>query len=156
MVGLSASQMIGLWERGASQHPIDRSMTLLAAACPEFRAEQLALFRIGRRDVCLLLLRESVFGPTLEATADCPNCRETMEFTLRTADLKVDAWSADQPEEIEADGIAIRFRLPNNSDLAAIARSSSVAEARRTLLKRCVLEARREGARVDSEALSQQ
>src|SRR5215469_8171162 len=129
--------MIGLWERCAGQHPIDRSRTLLGAACPEFTAEQLDAFRIGRRDACLLQLRERIFGPALNATANCPRCGEAMEFTLRTEDVSVDTGIEEQPQQIEVDGIVVRFRLPNNSDLSAIARSSGVDEARSILLKRC-------------------
>jgi hypothetical protein len=156
MQGLSASQMIGLWERGAGQHPVDRSLTLLAAACPEFTPEQLWEFRIGRRDVCLLRLRERIFGPTMDATAKCPQCGETVEFTLRTADLDVDSAAVEQPQELEEGEITVRFRLPNSSDLAAISRRSGVADARQALLKRCVIEASIDGALVDSEALSEQ
>jgi hypothetical protein len=79
-----------------------------------------------------------------------------MEFTLRAADLSGDSASAEHPQELEEDGIAVRFRFPNNSDLAAMAGKSSVADARNLLLRRCVLEARLDGAPVDSDALPQQ
>jgi hypothetical protein len=156
MHGLSASQTIGLWERGSGQHPIDRALTLLAAACPEFTLQQMAELGIGRRDRYLLGLRENIFGPTLDATARCPRCSETVEFTLRIADLSVDTAVADQPKEFEEGGIVVRYRLLNNSDLAAIARSGGVADARRVLLKRCVLEATLDGAAVCSEELPDQ
>jgi len=156
MHGLSASQTIGLWERGSGQHLIDRALTLLAAACPEFTPEQVAELGIGRRDRYLLGLRENIFGPALDATARCPRCAETVEFALRTADLSVDTAAADQPKEFEEGGMVVRYRLLNNSDLAAISRSAGVADARRVLLKRCVLEASLDGAAVGSEALSEQ
>lgn len=156
MQGLSASQMIGLWERGASQHPIDRSLTLLAAACPEFTAEQLGELRIGRRDGCLLRLREGIFGPVMDATAKCPCCGVDVEFTLRTADLKVETAAAELLQEFEEGGMVVKFRLLNNSDLAAIARSRGVADARQTLLSRCVVEASLDGVAVAAETLSEE
>jgi hypothetical protein len=155
MHGLSASQTIGLWERGSGQHPIDRALTLLAAACPEFTPEQVAELGIGRCDRYLLGLRENIFGPTLDATAKCPRCAVTVEFTLRTADLTVDTAAANQPKEFEEGGMVVCYRLLNNSDLAAIARTKGVADARRALVKRCVLEARLGGVAVGSEALSE-
>jgi len=153
MQGLSASQTIGLWERGSGQHPVDRALTLLASARPELDSAQLAEFGIGRRDRCLLELRESIFGHTLEVNSRCPRCAETVEFSLQAEDLKLGREGEEGSEEVEEGGILIRYRLLNHSDMAAVALAGSVDDARLILLRRCVLEASREGARVTSKDL---
>lgn len=153
MQRLSASQTIGLWERGSGQHPVDRALTLLAAACPDLAPVQLAEFGIGRRDRCLLEFRETIFGSTLDVNSTCPHCAENVEFSLRTEDLKMDPAQGEDARELEEAGIAIRYRLLNHSDMAAVARRAGEGEARRVLLKRCVLEANRGGAPVSSEEL---
>lgn len=153
MQGLSASQTIGLWERGSGQHPVDRALTLLAAACPDLTPVQLAEFGIGRRDRCLLELREAIFGSTLDVNSACPRCAETVEFCLHTPDLKMNSAPGGDARKLEEAGIAICYRLLNHSDMAAAARSAGLDDARHVLLNRCVLEASREGVPVGSEEL---
>ena len=87
MGALSASEIVSVWERGNGRHPVDRALVLLAAACPGVDAEELASFAIGRRNSCLLRLRERIFGPTAAGAARCPRCSEALEFTIRTAGL---------------------------------------------------------------------
>ena len=141
---LSARDLMQVWEWGQGQHPVDRALTLLAVACPEMTRDELAALSIGQRDGLLLTLRELAFGPRLDGFAECPECREHLEFTVNVADLR----TADSAEPTEAEltlaveGFEVRFRLPDSLDLAAVAHCDDVGVARDLLVKRCVLHAR--------------
>ena len=74
MRALSASELLDLWERGASRSPIGRALEMLAAAAPEIDAPHLV--SIGRRDALLLALRERTFGSAIQAITSCGNCGE--------------------------------------------------------------------------------
>ena len=142
MGALSASEIVSVWERGYGRHPVERALVLLAAACPGVDAEELATFAIGRRNGCLLRLRERIFGATATGSARCPRCSEALEFTIRTADLT----GKDPPVregllELSENGLRLKFRLPDSADLGAIATCPDVTSARRLLQERCVLEA---------------
>ncbi len=135
----SAVQLIGAWERGAAQHPVDRALTLLAAARPELTCAELAALSIGRRDAELFALREALFGRRLDCFALCPRCDARLEFTLDTRALAAGDAPEDKTEqEIELDGRRLLFRAPNSFDLAAAAQAGEAAAARRLLLQRCL------------------
>ena len=89
MRALSAAELLYVWEQGLAQSPVKRALMLLTAACPETPVEALANLRIGERDARLLTLREWAFGSQLVSVANCPNCRERVELTFNTADLRV-------------------------------------------------------------------
>ena len=54
---LSPQKLLDVWEAGRQQHELDRALTLLAAAHPELRRDELADLTIGERDMQLLRLR---------------------------------------------------------------------------------------------------
>ncbi len=88
MHGLSAQELLLIWEVGLRQHPVDRALTILALALPEApRAELLAL-SIGQRDAHLLAVREGTFGAQLAGFAECLACQERLEFVLDVADIR--------------------------------------------------------------------
>jgi len=131
---LSPSRTLELWERGHAQHPVDRALSLYAAACPQVPWPQLADASIGKRDAALFELRCATFGRRLDATAVCPQCGERLAFTLDLdALLQREPAAAAAPVEIEGE----RFRLPNSHDLASIAQEEDVDMAARRLLERC-------------------
>ena len=68
MRALSAPELLSVWERGQAQPPVQRTLTLLAAACPGILPDALAELSIGQRDARLLTLREWTFGPQLVTT----------------------------------------------------------------------------------------
>ena len=156
MRALSASEIIGAWERGIGRHPVDQALVLLSAACPSLAPEQLAAFTIGHRDACLLRLREAIFGPGASSTARCPHCSEALEFTVRTTDLVADPPDRGVRYELVEGGLALKFRLPDSTDLRAIVACPNVVAARRLLRDRCVLEVSRDGTENASDALSEQ
>src|SRR6266851_1016865 len=147
---LAASDILKVWEQGEEQRPIDRALTMLAVACPELNHAELAALSISQRDVRLFELRELTFGPRLDGFTACEQCRERLEFTLDLAVLRQrasisSASSAGEEFEFETDGCALRFRLPNSGDLAAVGTCEDVATARRLLAERCMLQADRDG-----------
>src|SRR5262245_38380455 len=88
---LTASELLQVWERGASQSPPRRMLELLAASAPELGAGQLAALPIGERDRRLLRLRQWLFGPNLATVTACPQCGEQLESTLDTAAMIAEA-----------------------------------------------------------------
>ncbi len=140
---LSAYDLLEVWEVGEGQHPLDRALTLLAAAYPELTWEELAALSVGQRDARLLTLRERTSGPMLNGFVECPRCAERLEFDVAVADLRVAA--VEEARELAVDGLALRFRLPNSRDLAAVLGCRDPAAARNLLVRRCVLQASRDG-----------
>lgn len=152
MHALGAAGILAVWEAGSSQHPLDRALTLLAAAAPELGRAELAALEIGERDRRLLELRERTFGPALESVAACPACGEQIEFQFNVADA---CRPRPAPRKgalgLAADGWRWTARLPDTLDLAAIAAAPDRPAARRALLERCVTEAWRAGTRVAAQ-----
>lgn len=79
---LTAHDIIWTWETGQRQDPLDRALTILAAACPEMSREQLAELSLGQRDRRLFQLREWLFGSELHVLTECPQCHERLEFPV--------------------------------------------------------------------------
>ena len=147
---LSAYDLLRVWEVGEDQHPLEKALTLLAAACPELTWDDLAALSVGQRDARLLTLREQTSGPKLNGFAECTRCAQRLEFDVAVADLRVapDPDAAEEVRELVAEGLALRFRLPNSRDLAAVLGCQDQAAARSLLVQRCVLEASRDGVPV--------
>lgn len=151
---LSASKLLRVWERALQESPAGRASALLAAACPEMSPEELASVSVGRRDRMLLALRERTFGPHLVSLTHCGACGEALELSFDVADISTEP-VAEAPDElsVEADGYEVHFRLPNNSDLLAVAACGDIEGGWRLLLARCLLRAARGGAEVTAEEL---
>jgi hypothetical protein len=118
---------------------------LVAIADPQTPRDRLASLTLGQRDRRLLDLRLATFGDRLRSRATCPNCDERLEFMLLGAEIAVDsdaAAEAGEHHDLTVDGYALTFRVPDSRDLASAATAGSVAEARRTLLSRCLVSAR--------------
>ncbi len=159
MRALEAIELLDTWERGQGQGGAVRAALLLAAASPGARPEDLLELEISQRDSSLLALRELTFGRRLPAQVGCPACGERLEFELDTRQLR--SWAAasrEQPaepaREITAGGYRVRFRLPTGVDLEAAARLPDLADARRALLSRCILEIAPQGAAPEISALT--
>lgn len=152
---LSGQEILYIWETGSGQHPIDRAVTVLAIACPELSPAALLALSVGQRDAHLLAIRERAYGSHLSCYVECPECGGRLEFVLNVPDLQVrhDSVPATQTHQVTCDGYELSYRLPNTTDLAAIAHYSSVALARATLVQCCVLQVSQEGTAVAPESL---
>ena len=152
---LSEHELLGLWEVGQDQHPLDRALTLLGAACPELAWEEVVGLSVGARDALLLTLREQTCGPRLAGFVECPRCGESLEFEAVVADLRAAPapHPGEEPWELVAEDLYLQFRLPDSRDLAAAAACPDPVAARSLLVRRCVLHASRDGAPVACDAL---
>jgi hypothetical protein len=139
---LTASELLGAWERGQGQRLTERALTLLAATDPHSPRDALANLSIGRRDASLLSLREEMFGSNLISLAECPGCGERLELSFQTADVRgfASAVSAEE-SSVSVEDWQVRFRLPNSADLLALGDSKDPDEGRALLLRRCILSA---------------
>ena len=154
MRALTAAEILRIWELGQVQHPVDRALTLLAAGSGLLR-ETLAALSVGQRDAQLLALRELTFGAALNSFAECPQCRERLEFALDTTAIRAPRAQETAFEWAIAD-LVVHFRLPDSRDLAALAGCPNPAEARRLLAQRCVLAVRRQGAAMAGDELPEE
>lgn len=141
MHSLSEQDILHTWERGLRQHPVERALTILAQADPQCSRDDVQGMSVGQRDARLIAVRESLSGSRFEGYAECPRCREPLEFTFGTDDIR----SAAQAGEYEGQAFSFRYedfamqaRLPNSADLLAIADCRDVATARTLLLERCI------------------
>jgi len=132
-----------MWEAGGGQQPIERALTLLAAACPESSREQLAALSISRRDSQLLELRRQTFGDRLNAFSECPQCAGPLEIRFAATAIKTAGDDGPDVQEMESRGVTVRFRVPNSIDLAEAISAGTIDRAKEVLLCRCVIEARR-------------
>lgn len=135
MKGLSASEILGIWDQGRAWHPIDRAVLLLNAAQPGRCWGSLVDVPVGQRDAAIRQLRCATFGPEVRAILDCPNCNERLECTLGSDAFPAPASNAAAPMEFELEGW--RFRVPTSRDLASIAQETDPERAARTLLRTC-------------------
>ena len=148
---LSAQTLLRVWEVGAEQHPLDRALTVLAAAFPEVSPGDLAALSVGHRDACLMTIYERMFGPVLHGYAECSRCAERLEFATSVAAIRAGSYpdpagpAPERSHDFVLDGCRIRFRLPNSLDLAAAAGCGDLAAGQDLLLQRCVLQAERDG-----------
>ena len=152
MRSLGDADILAVWETAHRYHPVDQAIALLMTAEPEHSRDELASLPLGRRDARLLALRLAIFGNTLNSRCTCPQCNEAVEFeidcsALRTPDAEV------HERTLDAEGYQLRLRPLTSFDLAAAAGAADVAEARRVLLQRCVVEARRNDAFVNADEL---
>lgn len=158
MRALTASQLLAVWERGWTQTPIQRALTLLAAACPDTSPENLAQWSIGRRDASLLKLREWVFGSQLLCVAGCPECGERLELAFDTEGIRAgedpELGEVREPLSVSLDGYEIQFRLPCSLDLASLSLDDDLAKTRSQLFERCLISAQHNGKEVPARELS--
>jgi hypothetical protein len=141
---LSSDDILRLWETAAHQEPLERALSILAAAWPGTPREELARLPIGDRDARLLAVRVRTFGGGARGVVACEGCGERVEFTLDLETLRVER-QGGAAGEVEADGWTLRFRCPTSEDLTLAVRD---ADPWRALASRCVTEARRDGCAV--------
>jgi hypothetical protein len=130
---LSNLELLELWERGCTLHPIDRALHALALALPDQPYDALADWPLGRRNTALAELRSACFGPKLEGWVACPECSERLEFKMDANAFN----AALPPPQITVRGRS--FRLPTSRDLARIAAESDPLDAAIQLAEQCCL-----------------
>src|SRR4051812_10861451 len=99
---LSAAELLRVWERGHAEPPVRQALLLLTAAAPDAAADEAAGLPIGRRDALLLALRESTFGPWLNAVTKCPDCGTALDLSFTAADIRADAAEPETVRRVTA------------------------------------------------------
>jgi hypothetical protein len=156
MTSLGAEELLGAWEAGLNQPPLQRALVLLTAALPGASAETVGAMTVGERDRQLLRLREALFGQRMENMAECPECGERVEWENRTQDFLAAAElppPAADAFELQVCGYTLQFRLPNSLDIMSVIDHAGSDGPERLLLSRCVLGARRAGKECDFEEI---
>jgi hypothetical protein len=140
--GLSAQEILSIWEVAQHQHPVELALTILSMVLPELSPDELLHLSIGRRDAYLLAVREKTFGSRFASYAECPHCDERLEFSFNVADIQAQDTPDCEQQHVEQstsiEGYELRFRLPNSLDLAAIAHCRNITVAHTLLLQRCI------------------
>jgi hypothetical protein len=134
MRGLSAADLVRVWERGAGQHPIDRALTILAAAGPGDGRAAPGDLPLGERNRRLLAMRARTFGEDLQALTACAQCGERIELRLPAHEV------GRQPSDAlpTASESPPRLRKLTSRDLAAATRCGDLESARRLLAARAI------------------
>ena len=154
MMAVSSAQLLAAWERGLTQPPVRRALTLLNADGDGGSLDALARLSVGERDKRLLCLREQMFGPRLSAIAQCPACGESLEVDFNVADVRVEPVEPTHgPFTLEHKEYVVAFRLPASLDLASLDENAATVENRRRLVERCVLSARCGGRVISADEL---
>ncbi len=140
MVGLQPDTTLDLWERVRPLPAIERAIELAAAAEPAAPRDDIAALPLGRRDARLLRLRGPAARATLDATATCPWCGESIEFAPEAAQL-LEAPVGSRAAPLRAGGFTVHWRPPDSRDAVAAAAADDPETARTILLERCVVAA---------------
>lgn len=154
MRALTASTLLGAWERALSQSPAQRALTLLQFVGAELPPERLASLTIGQRDAHLLNLRESAFGSQMTGVAACPACARQLELSFTVSSVRV-----APPTELPGPCLLthadyeVEFRLPNSDDVLALSPALDRLAGQRQLLERCLLNVRCHGEAVPFDQL---
>ncbi|MCC2641067.1 MAG: uncharacterized protein K0S45_1480 [Nitrospira sp.] len=137
--GLSAAALIEIWEQGAGRHSIDQALLVLRYACPERSFDDLCDWTVGQRDARLLEVRRDTFGDRIDCYAECPACRNGLEFELSCESLLAHR-SADGTtgKTVDYAGSTWELRALNSRDLSVAATAPDARTAREAMLARCV------------------
>lgn len=149
MHNLLEQDILDIWESGLRQHSVERAITILARADAQCARNNVRAMSVGQRDARLIAIRENAFGSQFEGYAECPRCRESLEFTFGADDIRTAALTGDYEGptfNFQYEDFAVQARLPNSTDLLAITHYRDVAAARALLLERCIEHAARVGA----------
>jgi hypothetical protein len=151
---IPASKLLEVWERGEGLPHLQRALVLLSAACPDVPQEALAEYSIGRRDACLLSLRERTFGSKLTGLSRCPRCGVSVELSLDVSDIRnLPAPESAQPLRLSLGPHGVDYRLPNTHDLIALGANTDPDAGWQRLLARCVIDCYHDGKRTAFEDL---
>jgi hypothetical protein len=148
MRGLSAQELLEVWDQGQSLSPCGRATLLLAVTCPEYPRERVDSLTIGERDALLARIRASTFGRDLASLVTCPACREQVEVSVDVRSIFPDRTQSTQNERtsrqplvIAAGDFVVQAAIPAVRDVEAIVTTATPAEGLRLLLRRCILRA---------------
>jgi hypothetical protein len=132
MATVRAGELLHLWERAEGLPPVQRALALVGATGGD--ADALSSQPLGRTHAHLLELRTALLGPALAATAGCPACRATVEFTVDAGALRDEPLGPAGARETAGE-VTVDWRAPTPADLVALA-AEPLPE--RALRERCL------------------
>lgn len=143
---MPAQEVLGVWDRGrAAGGPVRRTLELLWLAGAAGSPNDPAALPVGERDAQLLAVYEDLFGRELAALVTCTTCGEELEVKVPVESVRTEPPArASEWHRIEGEAGAVEFRLPNSSDLLAVAAVRGVELRRLQLLERLVRREQRE------------
>ena len=144
MYPVTTIDLVSSWESCLGLPMHECAVMLLQTAFPSTSPESLAVQPIGMRDSLLMDFRKWIFGEEIEIVTQCPDCQESLEiaFPISTIHLP-EAQPPLEPLSVQHDDIQVLYRLPNSFDLQYLYYNPEHAGDISSILKRCVLEARR-------------
>jgi len=150
----SRQELLAMWDAGHHDPAESWARQVLAKAgdCPAGACAPADT--LGRRDARLLAWRNRMFGRVLRAADRCPQCGEHVELDL-DGELLLQPAAAASAEQftLAHGGHVVRFRLPACDDMEALARCPDEDAAEALLLRRCIVEATRDGLALDVAGL---
>src|SRR5450631_608037 len=137
---LSGELLLEAFDKGSTEHDLERALTMLALAMPESSRQLLAERSIAERNLLLLQLREVTFGPAMSGLARCPECSAHLEFAFdaRTLIALLQSQRGQRSVGWSECGRDYRLRAVNSDDLLACLTSPDAEEAQHRLLTRCL------------------
>jgi len=139
MQGLTAKEILSVWEAGQYQTPAERALSLLSTFCPETSPDELERMSVGRRDELLLTFRELLFGSRFTATTTCPHCRMLLDLGFSTAEVRTEMPDVQAEEfAVTVGEYEFNCRLPDSHDLLAVRHETNTHEITAVLFARCV------------------
>jgi hypothetical protein len=154
MRGLTAKEILGVWEVGQYQMPAERALTLLSTLCPQTPREDLERLSVGKRDALLLSFREILFGSQFSGTTRCPQCGSIIDLGFSSSEVRTNALD----ERAEAFSVSVGeyefdCRLPDSRDLLAVMHEQDQESIANALFEHCVLQKQFHGAAVSLASL---
>jgi hypothetical protein len=139
MRGLTAKEILGVWEVGQYQVSAERALTLLSTFCPQTPREDLERMSIGKRDALLLSFREILFGSQFSATTRCPHCGSMIDLGFSSSEVRTNALD----EQAETFFVSVReyefkCRVPDSRDLLAVMHKPDQDSITNALFEQCV------------------
>ena len=135
---LGSSEVLSAWEESRHRSSTHRALSILSRALPDSSPDELARLPLGRRASLLLQQHSPDSGSTLDGICTCPECDAQVSIAVETAELMRRSEDSELSKDVEIEGHRFHLRPPNSDDLLAISGLDTAAEARETLLKRCV------------------
>ncbi len=79
---LEGEQLLELWEAGTGRNSFLQGLLLLGVAQPQIPPQELEDVTLADRNLAVLGLRRSLYGPQADAQVSCRHCGEGMEIQL--------------------------------------------------------------------------
>jgi hypothetical protein len=146
---LSPSELLDLCDLGEASGPMARAVLLLDAA--HDNGAHPRDWPLGAVNAALLRLRARLFGPRLEALANCPQCGAICESELDCLAIADSGPTPSAPLRLTFGEATVSCRLPTPADILAVSRGVEPGQA---LARRILIEGEAESPE-NTEALAE-